>query len=72
MKVNTLGNYVREKIPNGLDKIKKLSEKFVKALGELKTSSKSSVLKSIAGDNLHFIRQYTKLISTGQKTDMYE
>lgn len=70
--LNTLGNYIKDKIPNSMDKLKKLTERLTKGLNDLKSISKSSLLKSIAGENLHFIKLYYKNISTGVKTDMYD
>jgi len=70
--LNTLGNLVKNKIPDYTDKLKKISEKILKVLNDLKANSKSSLLKSIAGENIHFIKLYIKNILAGVKTDMYD
>jgi hypothetical protein len=56
--LNSLGPIYKSKVDGGAITLKKLVGRYVKELEEMNKKTKSSDLKSIAADNIHFIKKY--------------
>jgi hypothetical protein len=69
--LNTLGAKVKAKFPEGITTLKKTVKRYIDELESLKSKTKSSELKSITSDNIHFIKKYFQNINTGVATDYY-
>jgi hypothetical protein len=69
--LNVMGAKVKAKLPDGINVLKKTVKRYIDDLEKLKSTTKSSELKSITSDNIHFIKKYFQNVNTGNSTDYY-